>query len=78
MKVIIKAKKPQLKIGTTYTRDFIANDYRELDNKPKINDVELIGNKTLEELDIQPKGDYLAETLTNLEIEEIFKRLIRG
>lgn len=34
-------------------------NYEELENKPKINDVELNGNKTLEELGIQPKGDYV-------------------
>ena len=33
-------------------------DYEELSNKPKINNVELKGNKTLEELGIQPEGDY--------------------
>lgn len=35
------------------------NDYEELRNLPKINDVKLIGNKTLDDLGIQPKGDYL-------------------
>lgn len=34
-------------------------DYNELTGKPQINSVELTGNKTLEELGIQPKGDYL-------------------
>ena len=33
-------------------------DYNELNNKPQINNVELDGNKTLEELGIQAKGDY--------------------
>ena len=37
-------------------------NYRELVNKPKINNVELIGNKTLNELGIQPKGNYLTST----------------
>jgi hypothetical protein len=32
-------------------------DYNNLDNKPKINDVELIGNKTLDELNIVKKED---------------------
>lgn len=36
-------------------------DYLTLENKPFINNVELIGNKTLDELNIQPKGDYLTE-----------------
>ena len=34
------------------------SDYNELENKPQINNVELSNNKTLEELGIQPKGDY--------------------
>lgn len=34
-------------------------DYIDLLNKPKINNVELNGNKTLSELGIQPKGNYL-------------------
>ena len=33
-------------------------DYNLLTNKPSINDVELTGNKTLQELGIQPTGDY--------------------
>ena len=33
-------------------------DYKELSNKPQINSVELNGNKTLDELGIQAKGDY--------------------
>lgn len=38
-------------------------DYNEFDNKPKINDIELSSNKTLDDLGIQPKGNYLtAET----------------
>ena len=40
-------------------------DYDILINKPQINNIELIGNKTLEELNIQPAGDYVVnETLT--------------
>lgn len=35
-----------------------SSDYEDFDNKPSINDVELIGNKSLEDLGIQPQGDY--------------------
>ncbi|MCR4554143.1 MAG: hypothetical protein K5752_04410 [Succinivibrionaceae bacterium] len=38
------------------------NDYNDLINKPSINGIELIGDKTPEELDILP--------LTNAEIDE--------
>ena len=33
-------------------------DYTQLENKPQINSVELTGNKTLDDLGIQAKGDY--------------------
>lgn len=35
--------------------------YQELTDKPKINGIELAGNKTLVELGIQPEGSYLTE-----------------
>ena len=34
------------------------SDYAQLSNKPRINDVVLNGNKTAEELGLQPKGEY--------------------
>ena len=46
------------------------DNYEELYNKPSINEVELIGNKTFEEL-----GDHL---LTNIEIKQIFDRVFKG
>lgn len=36
-------------------------DYNSSLNKPSINDVALVGNKTLEDLGIQPAGNYLTE-----------------
>lgn len=50
----------------------VANDYEKLDNLPKINDVELKGNKTLDDLDIQQKGDYPNTRVTNAEIDSLF------
>ena len=35
------------------------SNYNDLSNKPKINNVELNGNKSLNDLGIQPKGNYL-------------------
>lgn len=46
-------------------------DYEKLINKPQINNVELIKNKTLDQLGIQQKGDYPHESLSNAEIEEL-------
>lgn len=42
------------------------NDYEKLTNKPRINEVELEGNKSFEELGISP--------LTNMEILDIIKK----
>lgn len=38
------------------------SDYTELTNKPKINSVELSGNKSLSDLGIQPSGEYLTQS----------------
>lgn len=46
------------------------SDYNDLFNKPSINEVELKGNKTFEDL-----GD---KTLSNLEIKAIFDRVFGG
>lgn len=42
-------------------------DYEKLINRPQINDVEVIGNKSIE--------DYGVKTLTNIEIKQIFDRI---
>ena len=42
------------------------NNYENLNNKPKVNGVELSGDKSFEELGVSP--------LSNLEIMEIIKR----
>lgn len=47
--------------------------YLLLDDKPMINNVKLENNKSLQELGIQPKGDYDTRALTNLEIDNILK-----
>jgi hypothetical protein len=39
----------------------ITTDYKLLGNKPKINNVVLDGNLSLDELGIQPKGEYITE-----------------
>ena len=41
--------------------DQLLADYSVLDNKPSINNVELNGNKTLDDLGIQAKGNYVEE-----------------
>ena len=41
------------------------SDYNDLKNKPKINDVDLEGNKSLDDLGIQPKGDFATKDELN-------------
>lgn len=55
-------------------------DYGDLENKPSIGGIELKGNKTLEQLGIQPKGNYLTkvpdEYVTDNEMKtELAKKL---
>lgn len=44
-------------------------DYTELENKPQINNVELTGNKSLNDLGIQPAGDYATANELSMEAE---------
>ncbi|WP_254052922.1 hypothetical protein [Gemella sp. ND 6198] len=45
--------------------DTPVSDYNSLINQPKINEVKLIGNRTLEELGLN--------TISNIELEELLK-----
>lgn len=49
-----------------------SNNYNDLYNKPQINEVELKGNKSLDELGIQKKGSYANKRVTNIEIDNLF------
>lgn len=57
------------KLGITDMLPSVASDYNKLFNKPQINEVELIGNKTGKQLGLQDKMD----SLTNLELDELIK-----
>ena len=46
------------------------SDYEELTNLPSIGGIELLGNKPLEELGIQPKGTYL----TNKDLDNYYNK----
>lgn len=48
-----------------------SNNYKDLINKPQINNVELTDNKTLDDLGIQPKGDYASNEYVNNLIGDI-------
>ena len=43
----------------------VTTDYKQLGNKPKINDVVLVDNISLDELGIQSKGEYVTEEILN-------------
>lgn len=43
------------------------SDYSELSNKPQINNVTLSGNKSLNDLGIQPAGNYITKAVNDLE-----------
>lgn len=46
-------------------------NYEKLSNKPFINNIELVGNKTLEELGIQPTGDYALKSELPTKVSEL-------
>ena len=52
-----------------------SSDYNDLKNKPSINGVTLSGDLTLEELGIQPAGDYASEPLTPADVDELIDGL---
>jgi hypothetical protein len=41
------------------TKTIVTLDYTELNDKPIINEVELVGSLSLDDLGIQPKGEYV-------------------
>lgn len=46
----------------------VTKDYNDLIHKPQINEVELVGNRSLPELDIQPTNTYA----NNIDINNLF------
>lgn len=61
------------------TRDFIVDpigSYNDLNDKPSINNVTLIGDKSLSDIGAQAEGEYADSALTNLEIEDLLNRFI--
>lgn len=56
-----------------FTGDYQPNerDYELTNNKPQINGVELVGNKSLAQLGIQPAGDYATNTSLNEDVAKL-------
>ena len=46
-------------------------DYPELNDLPQINGVELVGNRSLAQLGIQPAGDYATNTSLNEDVAKL-------
>lgn len=71
--VNVKVNPPRISVKSDAQRVYGGTeDYELLTNKPKINEITLVGNKTLEELDIQVKGNYADTRVTNIEIDDLF------
>lgn len=51
-------------------------NYEYLYNKPKINNVELFRDKSLDELGIQAKGECPSESISNTEIEDLLSGFV--
>jgi hypothetical protein len=61
-----------INISVIYITDKGVIDYEELENLPQINDVTVIGNKSLEEYGIQEEMDYITNTRIDDIINNIF------
>ena len=61
--VNINSQNKEIKAEASFSQQLMANDYALLKNKPKIENIELNGNKTFEDLG--------AFSLTNIEIEKL-------
>ena len=46
-------------------------NYENMENLPSINNVKLIGNKTLDQLGIQPKGDYASSSAIPTKVSQL-------
>ena len=55
---VVDVATASLDVGGNSGSGGVVSDYALLSNKPKINDIVLSGNKTAEELGLQPKGEY--------------------
>lgn len=67
MDVKIEKEEKEFQVEIEKVKQVTDKDYRNLDYKLQINDIELINNKSLKELVIQDKMD----SLSNVEIENI-------
>ena len=68
---IVNGNMHTITLATPIVRDGGTVDYDQLTNKPIINGVEVSGELSLEELGIQPAGNYPNAPLTEEDIERI-------
>lgn len=63
----------KLSASVSIPKEITEKNYNKFNNKPQINSIELVDNKTSEELGLQPVGNYADTRVTNLEIDALFK-----
>lgn len=68
---IVNGNMHTLTLATPIVRDGGTVDYDQLTNKPIINGVTVQGELSLEELGVQPAGNYPNAPLTDEDIERI-------
>lgn len=62
-----------LTLATPIVRDGSTVDYNQLTNKPIINGVEITGDLSLEDLGIQPAGNYPNSPLSDEDLEDLIR-----
>lgn len=74
---LIITHKDGSKTTTKLSESGDTNDYNDLNNQPSINNVVLEGNKTLDELGIQAKGNYVKDTEID-ELENVLRDILNS
>jgi len=59
--IVEEPEEQNIEVNSEEIEVVVNTNYEILENKPSINNVELVGNKSLSDLGIQPAGEYLTE-----------------
>ena len=70
---VVNGNMHTLTLATPIVRDGGTVDYNQLTNKPIINGVEVSGELSLEELGIQPAGNYPNAPLSDSDLEDLLR-----
>lgn len=66
--VNIETQKKNVELEATYTEKLLANDYKTLKNKPSIEGITLIDDKSFEDLGVISLSNVEIEKLINLQV----------